>query len=89
MFSSKAEITWLSGQDRVKTYSIPATRHEKSFCSECGSALPRVQDGFVVAPAGSLDSAVPIKPNAHICCASRAEWDERLEEVPKIDGLPG
>lgn len=91
LFSSKAEITWLSGQDSIRTYRVPATRHEKSFCSECGSALPRVQaqDGFLVVPAGSLDSAVPIRPTAHICFASRAEWDERLEDVAEIDGLPG
>ena len=91
LFSSKAEITWLSGQGGVKTYRVPASRHEKSFCGECGSALPRVQlkDGLLVVPAGSLDSAVPIRPTAHICFASRAGWDERLEDVPRMDGLPG
>ncbi|WP_442581526.1 GFA family protein [Mesorhizobium sp. ASY16-5R] len=89
LFSSEAAVTWLSGQGSIKTYRVPETRHEKSFCSECGSALPRVQDGFVVVPAGSLDSAVPIRPTAHICFASRAEWDERLEDVARMDGLPG
>lgn len=91
LFSSTATITWLSGQDRVKTYRIPGTRHQKCFCSECGSALPRdqVQDGLLIVPAGSLDSAVDIRPDSHICCASRAEWDAHLEDVPKMDGVPG
>jgi hypothetical protein len=91
LFSSTAPITWLSGQDRIKTYRVPATRHEKSFCIECGSALPRVQlnAALLVVPAGSLDSAIGIHPTAHICCASRAQWDDGLKDVPEIDGLPG
>jgi hypothetical protein len=91
LFSSAAAITWLSGHDRIKTYQVPATRHEKSFCIECGSALPRVQlnGALLVVPAGSLDTAIDIRPNWHIYFASRAQWDERLEDIPKMDGLPG
>ncbi|MCM2394650.1 GFA family protein [Rhizobium sp. S95] len=91
LFSSTATINWLSGQDSIRTYRLPETRHEKSFCVKCGSALPGVQmDGaVVVVPAGSIDSAIDIRPNAHICVASRADWDEHLEEVSRLDGLPG
>lgn len=91
LFSSTAAITWLSGQDSIKSYRIPVSRHEKSFCAECGSALPSVQpnDHLLVVPAGSLDGAISIRPTAHICFASRAVWDERMEDVPRIDGLPG
>lgn len=91
LFSSTAKITWLSGQDRVRTWQVPGTRHEKSFCGACGSALPRVQmnGALLVVPAGSLDSAIDRRPDAHICCASRADWDDHLEDVPGMDGLPG
>ena len=91
LFSTTAAIVWLSGEDCIKTYRVPATRHEKSFCTECGSALPRVQSGgaLLVVPAGSLDTAIGIRPNAHICFESRAQWDTCLEDVPRIDGLPG
>ena len=89
LFSSSAVINWLSGRDGIKTYRVPATRHERSFCGECGSALPCVQGAFLMVPAGCLDSAIHIRPNAHICCASRAEWDVQLEDIPKLDGLPG
>ncbi len=90
LFSSTATITWLSGHDNIKTYRVPASRHRKCFCSECGSALPRdqVDNGLLIVPAGSLDSAIGIRPQAHICFASRAEWDAHLEDVPKLDGLP-
>ncbi|MGE0666000.1 MAG: GFA family protein [Sphingomonadales bacterium] len=91
LFSTAATVTWLSGEDKVKTYRIPDTRHQKCFCTECGSALPRVQPGstLLVVPAGSLDSGVDVRPNAHIFFASRANWDERLEDVPKMDTFPG
>ena len=83
LFSSSATIEWLSGRDSVRTYRVPETRHQKSFCSECGSALPRVQpDGSLVVPAGSLDDAITIRPSAHIFVANRAQWDEKLEDVP-------
>ena len=90
LFSSKASVKWLSGEAKVATFRVPSTRHEKSFCSECGSALPRVQmnGALVVVPAGSIDSEIETRPDAHICVASRAGWDRRLEDVPKIDSLP-
>ena len=90
LFSTSAKVRFLSGEDRVKTYRVPGTRHEKSFCSECGSALPRVQmnGALLVVPAGSLDTAIDARPNAHICVASRANWDRTLEGVPRLDHLP-
>jgi len=91
LFSSTATITWLSGRDSIKTYRVPDTRHERSFCAECGSALPSIQlmGALLVVPAGSIDSAIDIRPNAHICFGSRAHWDAHLEDIPKMDGLPG
>ena len=56
LFSSTAKVRWLSGQAKIKIFYVPLTRHEKSFCSECGSALPRIQmnGALLVVPAGSL-----------------------------------
>src|SRR5262249_54381450 len=91
LFSSTAKLRWLSGEAKVKTFRVPHTRHEKSFCAECGSALPSLQanGALVVAPAGSLDSAIDNRPDAHIFVASSASWDRRLEDVPRVDGTPG
>jgi hypothetical protein len=54
LFSSTSEIMWLSGHDHVKTYRVPTTRHARSFCADCGSALPSVQanGALLVVPAG-------------------------------------
>lgn len=91
LFSQGAVLRWLTGEKRLKIYRVPDTRHQKCFCTECGSPLPQMQmDGaLLVVPAGSLDTEVSIRPNAHICWDSRAGWDDRLDDVPKLDGLPG
>ena len=90
LFSSNAKLTWLSGEAHVKRFDLPGTQHGRSFCATCGAALPNVQmDGaLLVVPAGSLDSGVELKPNAHICIASRADWDDGLNDIPEIEGLP-
>ena len=91
LFSSSAKLHVLSGQEKIKNFRVPSTRHERSFCSECGSALSSVQmnGALLVVPAGSLDSAIETEPAAHIFVASSANWDRRLEDVPRSDELPG
>ena len=91
LFSSTAEITWLSGETNIKTFKLSGSRHVKSFCSDCGSVLPVSQQeiGLLVVPAGSLDSRIDVRPNAHICYSSRANWDNNLAVIEKIEGLPG
>lgn len=91
LFSQAAELHWLRGQDTVRTYRVPHTRHRKSFCTICGSSVPHSADdgAGIVVPAGCLDSAIDLLPDAHIFCASRAEWDVRLEDIPHCAALPG
>ena len=90
LFTTTARLTWLTGHDKVTSYDLPSTRHSKSFCSICGSALPRQQMDSVllVIPAGSLDSPLTMRPDAHIFVASRADWDHGLESIRQIDRLP-
>ncbi|MCC0035646.1 MAG: GFA family protein [Hoeflea sp.] len=91
LFSTTAALEWLSGHDLVRSFELSGTRHKKSFCRECGSALPCAdkETGLLVVPAGSLDDPIGIRPNAHICSDNRADWDHDLESVPVLPGLPG
>lgn len=90
LFSTKASIRWIAGEDKIKTFVLPQTRHAKSFCAECGSALPTVQmEGkLLVVPAGALDSDLALPPTAHICCADRAPWTDEIAGAPRLDGMP-
>ncbi|MEZ6852355.1 GFA family protein [Halodesulfovibrio aestuarii] len=89
LFSSTAQLRWLSGKENVKTFNFKSTGHIKSFCSVCGSALPNIQmDGtLLVIPAGCLDSDVPIKPQGHIYVANKANWDNELQNIPEFEQL--
>ena len=89
LFASTAVLTWLKGEDHVTTFALDGTRHGKSFCMSCGSALPRIQaSGRLVVPAGALDTPLPQRPDAHIFVDSRADWDRDLEDVPGFNALP-
>ncbi len=90
LFSTTAVLKWVSGENNVKQFTLPSTRHKKSFCSTCGSALPNTQmEGKLLAvPAGSLNEKISIKPNAHIFVSSKAEWDNGLEHIAKLETFP-
>jgi hypothetical protein len=50
--------------------------------------MTQMNGKLLVVPAGSLNSDVRIKPDAHIFGSSRARWDEALEKVPTVDKFP-
>jgi hypothetical protein len=43
---------------------------------------------LLVVPAGSLDSDVTLKPDAHIFWSSKAHWDNGLGGIPMMEGSP-
>jgi|TARA_Y100001001_G_scaffold163646_1_gene193175 hypothetical protein len=89
LFSRSARLVWLSGADAVTSFTLPGTRHNRSFCQVCGSALPNTQvAGLLVVPAGCLDTDIAMLPTAHIFSSSKAVWEYRLGEVPAFAGLP-
>lgn len=90
MFLSNGDLKWLQGGRHVKRFTLPQTRHTKSFCTECGSALPYIDDsdGVLVVPAGGLDCTIHEKPHAYLFISSKAAWAEDLKDVKEFDRLP-
>jgi hypothetical protein len=90
LFSQSAKLIWLSGEENIRTYTLPGTRHTKSFCINCGSALPQIQMNghLLVVPAGCLDGSLAIQPDAHIFMASKAEWDNTSDQLPQFEQGP-
>lgn len=43
LFSSTAKLRWLSGENNIKTFDFESSGHIKSFCADCGSAIPNIQ----------------------------------------------
>ena len=90
LFSTSATLSWHKGEELIKNFTLPNTQHQNSFCSECGAPLPNLQmKGTLLAiPAGSLDTAVTLRPNAHIFTQARAKWDTQLEALPEFPQQP-
>ncbi|MDO6564171.1 GFA family protein [Amphritea sp. 1_MG-2023] len=89
LFSQSAKLVWQSGSDAVTSFTLPDTRHNKSFCKLCGSALPSTQvAGLLIVPAGCLDTEISMLPTAQIFSSSKADWNGELGEVPEFEGLP-
>ncbi|WP_460164733.1 GFA family protein [Sessilibacter sp. MAH1] len=90
LFTKSDSLIWLSGIEYVTNFSLESTRHVKSFCSQCGSAVPTVSPdaGVCVVPAGSLDDELDFMPEAHIFTKSNAKWEEKLSELKRFKALP-
>lgn len=90
LFTTTGKLRWLAGAEKVTQYTLPGTRHSRSFCSVCGSAMPVLQmdDALLVVPAGSMDTEIPLRPHAHIFSASRATWDKALADISAVPGFP-
>ena len=89
LFIQPGALKWLRGEEQVRAFKVPeAKRFTNIFCATCGSRLPRQakDTDIVVIPAGSLDDAPPIMPQARIFSASRASWsctDDELAAYPE------
>ena len=88
LFAAAAVLDWERGRDKVVEFNLPGTRHWRCFCAVCGSALPYQAPQFVVVPAGSLDTPLARRPDAHLFIASRADWDHDLASLPAFAGFP-
>lgn len=88
----RGPITWNSGEELVRTFKLPdAKRFSNSFCTRCGSRVPRFVEEFQVSfiPAGSLDDQPALQPEARVFMASRAAWSCGTGELPCFDDYPG
>jgi len=88
LFSATATLRWLAGEDKAILYRLPATRHARCFCDNCGSGLPYAMEQMIVVPAGSLDAPFDAVPDAHIFVASKAAWEHDLDRLPAFDAFP-
>jgi hypothetical protein len=89
LFSTSAVLRWGSGADEVTTFNLPGSRHSKSFCKHCGSAVPGSElPGVLMVPAGSLDTDIDITPTARIYTSSQSGWNFDLSNVPEFSELP-
>lgn len=90
LFLSNGRLTWLSGETQTTRFDLPGSRHARHFCATCGSPVPLAlpEHSLIQIPAGALDDALVLSPDAHIFTASRAAWDNELSTLPEFSGMP-
>lgn len=88
VFLQPGTLRFLDGEELVRTFKPPdAQRFANVFCSQCGGRVPRQPPGvsIVMIPAGSLDSALTIAPQARIFVGSRADWSCSGDGLPTYE----
>lgn len=86
LFVPTSGFRWTAGEDRVRDFRLPeAEFFTQSFCTQCGSAAPRVdrERNLVNVPLGALDDMPPITPQAHIFTGSKASWYDIPGALPQ------
>ncbi|MEC8908862.1 MAG: GFA family protein, partial [Pseudomonadota bacterium] len=80
---------WNSGLNAVTTFNLPGSRHSKSFCKHCGSAVPGSEiPGVLMVPAGSLDCEIDITPTARIFTSRQHRWVSDINRALEYAELP-
>ncbi|MFW2374410.1 MAG: GFA family protein [Gammaproteobacteria bacterium] len=90
LMTPHTSITWTKGVELLARYKVPeAERFFNCFCQNCGGPMPRVVpelDGILI-PAGSLDTELPLSPQARIFWDSRADWS-CADDLPVYSEYP-
>lgn len=84
---AKAEnFRWVSGKQYLKTYTAP-NHTKRQFCEHCGSSLtfaPAKDDQKRIEfSLSTLDTAIELKPDAHIYTDNKANWYEIEDGLPQ------
>jgi hypothetical protein len=90
-FYRHQQLAWVRGESDVRTYSLPGAKYfAQSFCSHCGSPVPRVNaaTGRVVVPCGGLDDDPGARPLGNIFATSKAPWFEITDGLPQWEAYP-
>ncbi len=92
IFYKANQFLWKRGEGLVSDYKLPEAKfYAVSFCSQCGSALPRVsrERDIAVIPAGSLHTDPPMRPQRNIFTAHKAPWFAITDSLPRFaEGPP-
>ena len=75
---SNGDFRWVRGEELIKTWYKPGHDWQTSFCQNCGSPLPGVNDDSRMYVPASLitEGDENLRVAHHIWVSSKATWDE-------------
>lgn len=83
------DVEWVSDREHIKRWTKD-TGFTADFCTHCGSPVPNELRGmpYYWVPVGTLDANASVEIIAHLCTASKADWDTIPSESVQYDALP-
>lgn len=86
---SGEKFRWLRGVEFISSWK-KASGFRSDFCSSCGSPVPNPLRNlpYFWIPAGLLEDGSGLKIIAHLCVASKADWDTSPLQGACYDELP-
>lgn len=83
-----SDFVWLTGEDSVSHWKKESgfTAH---FCKQCGCPVPNKlrESDFYWVPMGLVEN-VEVTIIAHLCCSSKANWDDISDTAIKYHDMP-
>ncbi len=81
-------FAWTAGEDRIGWYeSSPGTF--RGFCTRCGTRLVSKFDedpSTLGVPLALFDTDPGVRPEMHVHVASKADWYEICDDLPRFEG---
>ena len=90
-FVEASNLRYVRGAELIRRYKLPdAERFSQSFCSRCGSGMPRADltEGSLAVPLGALDDDPGRGADCHIFTADKAAWYDIEDDLPQYEGYP-
>jgi len=84
-------VRFLEGEDLIVNFKLPGAKSfGQAFCSNCGSAVPRInkEAKVVGVPLGPLDDMTDAKPKDHIFVGSMANWYSIEDDIVQLKEGP-
>jgi hypothetical protein len=85
------DLRFTSQSSAMVDYRVPEARFfGVTFCRTCGGAVPRrsVERGIAIVPGGGLDTDPGLRPQLHIHVASKANWFDITDSLPRYEASP-
>ena len=86
---SRDRFAIVAGEGDLASFTTP-TGTRRSFCRRCGSKIAVENDAWdaLYVPAGTIDTALPHRPQLHMYVRSRVPWNEIEDGLPQFAAAP-
>lgn len=81
------DFNFLSGETNLTAYKT-SNHQTKMFCKSCGSPMlskDTNNPNNIRIRLGTIDSDISERPGKHVFVASKANWEEITDDLPKFD----